>query len=74
MEEKVKQVVAESLGVDVSRVSNSSKFIDDLGADSLDVVELSMAIEEAFEVEIPEEDAEEIFTPGDIITWLQDNR
>jgi acyl carrier protein len=73
MEDKLQKLIAESLDVSVDRVTNEAKFIEDLGADSLDVVELAMTIEEAFGVEIPEEDAEELFSAGDVATWLQDN-
>ncbi len=59
-EEKVKQIIVEQLGVDESEVTPTAHFVDDLGADSLDIVELVMAFEEAFEIEIPDEDAEKI--------------
>jgi len=58
VEQKVKQIIVEQLGVDESQVDNNASFVDDLGADSLDIVELVMAFEEAFELEIPDEDAE----------------
>ena len=70
VEDKVKQIVAEQLGVDEGEVTPTASFIDDLGADSLDVVELVMAFEEAFEIEIPDEDAEKIRTVQDAIDYI----
>ena len=69
--EKVKNIVVEHLGVEKDKVTESSSFIDDLGADSLDTVELVMAFEEAFDVEIPDEKAETILTVGDAISHLE---
>ena len=70
--EKVKKIIAEHLGIDdMSRITEDAKFIDDLGADSLDTVELVMAFEEAFDVEIPDEKAETILTVGDAISHLE---
>ena len=70
--EKVKSIIAEHLGIDdLEKITNDAKFIDDLGADSLDTVELVMAFEEAFEVEIPDEKAEKILTVGDAISHLE---
>ena len=69
--EKVKSIVVEHLGVEKDKVTESSSFIDDLGADSLDTVELVMAFEEAFDVEIPDEKAETILTVGDAISHLE---
>ena len=70
--EKVKKIIAEHLGIDdMSKITNDAKFIDDLGADSLDTVELVMAFEEAFDVEIPDEKAETILTVGDAIAHLE---
>ena len=60
VEEKIKQIIVEQLGVDEAEVTSSASFVDDLGADSLDIVELVMAFEEAFDIEIPDEDAEKI--------------
>ena len=60
MEERIKEIIADQLGIDVEQIKPESKFVDDLGADSLDVVELIMAFEEEFDVEIPDEDAEKI--------------
>jgi acyl carrier protein len=68
--EKVKQIVAEQLGVDEDEVTPSASFVDDLGADSLDTVELVMALEEAFSLEIPDEDAEKIRTVQDAIDYI----
>jgi acyl carrier protein len=68
--EKVKQIISEQLGVDEGEVTPSASFVDDLGADSLDTVELVMALEEAFDVEIPDEDAEKIRTVQDAIDYL----
>ena len=68
---KVKKIVADHLGIDEAKVTEESSFIDDLGADSLDTVELVMAFEEAFEVEIPDEKAETILTVGDAIAHLE---
>ena len=67
---KVKKIVADHLGIDEAKVTDESSFIDDLGADSLDTVELVMAFEEAFDVEIPDEKAETILTVGDAISHL----
>ncbi len=70
--DKVKKIIAEHLGIDdMSKITNEAKFIDDLGADSLDTVELVMAFEEAFDVEIPDEKAETILTVGDAISHLE---
>ncbi len=67
VEQKVKQIIVEQLGVDESQVDDNASFVDDLGADSLDIVELVMAFEEAFELEIPDEDAEKIATVKDAV-------
>tara|TARA_Y100000591_G_scaffold194632_1_gene168435 strand:+ start:43 stop:273 length:231 start_codon:yes stop_codon:yes gene_type:complete len=70
--DKVKKIIAEHLGIDdMSKITDEAKFIDDLGADSLDTVELVMAFEEAFDVEIPDEKAETILTVGDAISHLE---
>ncbi|MXV44482.1 acyl carrier protein [Saccharibacter sp. 17.LH.SD] len=68
--DKVKKIVVEHLGVDESKVTPNASFIDDLGADSLDTVELVMAFEEAFSVEIPEDTAEKIATVSDAINYI----
>jgi len=70
-EERVKQIIVEQLGVDEAEVTRSASFVDDLGADSLDTVELVMAFEEAFEIEIPDEDAEKIRTVQDAVTYIE---
>ena len=69
--ERVKKIVVEHLGVDEDKVVENASFIDDLGADSLDTVELVMAFEEAFDVEIPDDKAETILTVGDAISHLE---
>jgi len=69
--EKVKQIIAEQLGVEEDEVTPSSSFIDDLGADSLDTVELVMALEENFDLEIPDEAAEKIRTVQDAIDYIE---
>lgn len=68
---KVKEVIVEQLGVDPERVKPEASFIDDLGADSLDIVELVMAMEEEFSIEIPDEDAEKLKTVQDVASYLQ---
>jgi len=70
IEEKVKQIIVEQLGVDEAEVNSSASFVDDLGADSLDTVELVMAFEEAFDIEIPDEDAEKIRTVQDAVDYI----
>ena len=69
----VKEVVIEQLDCDPAEVKEDSKFIEDLGADSLDVVELVMALEEKFDIEIPDEDAEKILTVADAINYIENN-
>jgi acyl carrier protein len=71
VEQKVKQIIVEQLGVDESQVDNTASFVDDLGADSLDIVELVMAFEEAFDIDIPDEDAEKIATVKDAIDYIE---
>jgi acyl carrier protein len=71
VEDKVKQIIVEQLGVDESEVTPTASFIDDLGADSLDTVELVMALEEGFGMEIPDEDAEKITTVKDAINYIE---
>ena len=71
VEDKVKQIIVEQLGVDESEVTPTASFIDDLGADSLDTVELVMALEEGFGMEIPDEDAEKITTVKDAIKYIE---
>ena len=70
--EKIKAVIADQLGVKPEEVTESAKFVDDLGADSLDTVELVMALEEEYGVEIPDEDAEKLLTVGDAIKYIDD--
>ncbi|MBN8649257.1 MAG: acyl carrier protein [Caulobacterales bacterium] len=70
--EKVKAIVIEHLGVEADKVVENANFIDDLGADSLDTVELVMAFEEAFEVEIPDDAAEKIQTVGDAVKFISE--
>ncbi len=69
--DKVKEIVAEQLGVEPEEVTLESSFIDDLGADSLDIVELVMALEEEFDIEIPDEDAEKISTVNDVVEYIK---
>ncbi|MBK7842603.1 MAG: acyl carrier protein [Bdellovibrionales bacterium] len=71
IEPKVKKIIEEQLGVDPERVKLEASFIDDLGADSLDIVELVMAMEEEFEIEIPDEDAEKLKTVQDVCKYLE---
>ncbi len=70
IEEKVKKIAAEKLSVDLAEVVPESSFVDDLGADSLDLVELIMAVEEAFDIEIPDEEAEKLQTVQDAINYI----
>jgi acyl carrier protein len=69
--EKVKQIISEQLGVEEAEVTSSASFVDDLGADSLDTVELVMALEEAFDLEIPDDAAEKIRTVQDAIDYIE---
>ena len=71
VEEKVKNIIVEQLGVDVETVTPEASFIDDLGADSLDIVELVMTMEEEFDLEIPDEDAEKIKTVNDVVNYIK---
>jgi acyl carrier protein len=71
IEEKVKQIIVEELGVDEPEVTPNARFIEDLGADSLDTVELVMRFEEEFDIEIPDEDAEKIQSVRDAITYIE---
>ena len=73
VEDKVKQIIVEQLGVDEGEVTSSASFVDDLGADSLDTVELVMAFEESFDIEIPDEDAEKIRTVKDAVEYIEMN-
>jgi len=71
IEEKVKEIIAEQLGVKKEEIRPESSFVDDLGADSLDTVEIVMALEEEFGIEIPDEDAEKISTVGEAIQYIE---
>ncbi|HUO56823.1 MAG TPA: acyl carrier protein [bacterium] len=71
IEDKVKEIIVDQLGVEPGQVKPEASFIDDLGADSLDTVELVMAFEEEFDLEIPDEDAEKIKSVGDAITYIK---
>ncbi|MCK4371977.1 MAG: acyl carrier protein [candidate division Zixibacteria bacterium] len=73
VEEKVKELIVEQLGVEAGQVTERAKFVEDLGADSLDTVELVMALEEEFSIEIPDEDAEKITSVGDAISYINDH-
>ena len=70
---KVKEIIVEQLGVPETAVTNEAAFVDDLGADSLDIVELVMALEEEFDIEIPDADAEKVATVGDVVDYLKEN-
>ncbi len=70
IEERVKNIIVEQLGVDAEQVTAAASFVDDLGADSLDTVELVMAFEEEFDLEIPDEDAEKMRTVGEAVAYL----
>ena len=72
VQEKVKSIITEQLGVKPEEVTNEASFIDDLGADSLDTVELVMALEEEFGIEIPDEEAEKITTVGDAVKYIEE--
>jgi len=69
--EKVKEIIVEQLGVEEDEITMESSFIDDLGADSLDIVELIMALEEEFDMEIPDEEAEKITSVGDVVEYIK---
>ena len=71
--EKVKKVIMEQLGVSDSAITLEASFIDDLGADSLDIVELVMALEEEFDIEIPDNDAEKVATVGDVVDYIKEH-
>lgn len=72
LETRVKEIIADQLGVEIEKLRDDANFVQDLGADSLDVVELVMAFEEEFGIEIPDEDAEKIRTVGDVIRYLKE--
>jgi len=71
--DRVKEIIIEQLGVSETAVSTEASFIDDLGADSLDIVELIMALEEEFDLEIPDSDAEKVVTVGDVVEYIKEN-
>ena len=71
--EKVKEIIVEQLGVAETSFTSEASFIDDLGADSLDIVELVMALEEEFDIEIPDADAEKVVTVGDVVDYIKEN-
>ncbi len=71
--DKVKEIIIEQLGVTESSITMEASFIDDLGADSLDIVELIMALEEEFDLQIPDSDAEKVVTVGDVVEYIKDN-
>ena len=71
--EKVKKVIVDQLGVSESSVTMEASFIDELGADSLDIVEVVMALEEEFDIEIPDSDAEKVVTVGDVVEYIKEN-
>ena len=68
--DRIKKIIVDRLGVDESKITENSSFIDDLGADSLDIIDLVMALEEEFGIEIPDEDVEKIKTFGDVLKYL----
>jgi len=70
-EEKIKEIISKQLGIDIEKVTPEASFMDDLGADSLDTVELVMAFEEAFNIEIPDEDAEKIVKVQDAVNYIK---
>ena len=72
--ERVKSIIVEQLGVSMDEVNPEASFIDDLGADSLDIVELIMALEEEYDMEIPDEDAEKIQTVKDVISYIETHK
>jgi acyl carrier protein len=74
IEAKVKDIIINELGVEAEKVTNEASFVDDLGADSLDTVELVMAFEEEFGIEIPDEDAEKLQTVGDAIDYIRQHQ
>ena len=74
VEAKVREIISEQLGVAADEVTPEASFIEDLGADSLDTVELIMALEEEFGVEVPDEQAEKLLTVGDVTKYIEDNQ
>ncbi len=74
IEQRVKEIIVEQLGVNADQVTPEAKFVEDLGADSLDIVELIMALEEEFGSEIPDEQAEKLLTVGDVVKYIEDQQ
>ncbi len=72
--EKLKEIIVNQLGVEEGLIKEDATFVDDLSADSLDIVELVMSIEEEFDMEIPDEDAEKIVTVGDVVNYIKENK
>ncbi len=73
IQSKVGDIIVEQLGVNADQVTNEAKFIEDLGADSLDTVELIMALEEEFGIEVPDEEAEKLVSVGDVVRYIEEN-
>jgi acyl carrier protein len=73
VEQQVKEIIVEQLGVNADQVTSDAKFIEDLGADSLDTVELVMALEEKFQLDVPDEEAEKLQTVGEVIKYIEDH-
>jgi len=73
-DQKIKDIIVEQLSVNAEQVTPEAKFIEDLGADSLDIVELVMAFEEEFGVEVPDSDAEKLLTVGDVVKYIEDKQ
>ena len=74
VEQKVKQIIVDQLGVDEAQVEENAAFVEDLGADSLDIVELVMALEEAFDLDVPDEEAEKLKTVKDVIDYIKSKK
>jgi acyl carrier protein len=74
VDQKVKDIIVEQLSVNAEQVTHEAKFIEDLGADSLDIVELVMAFEEEFGIEVPDGDAEKLLTVGDVVKYIEDKQ
>jgi len=73
-EQRIKEIIVEQLGVNADQVTSEAKFIEDLGADSLDTVELIMALEEEFGIEVPDEEAEKLQSVGDVVKYIEENQ
>ncbi len=74
IQDRVKNIICDQLAVEAEKVTETASFIDDLGADSLDIVELVMTMEEEFELDIPDEDAEKMKTVGDVVTYIKEKK